>query len=106
MIMPLPAKTPEQMEDMRRKGAAARAAKAAALAEITAGTLPVTAVLADQEPRLHKAKVRRVLLAAPGVGDAKAGRLMKAAGIHETRLVRGLTPRQRNDLTALLTPSA
>ena len=104
--MPLTAMTPEQMEDMRRKATAARAAKSAALAEIKAGTLPVAAVLASEEPRLHKAKVRRVLLAVPGVGDAKAAHLMKAAGIHETRLIRGLTPRQRNDLTALLTPVA
>ena len=104
--MPLPTMTPEQMEDMRRKGAKSRAAKSAALAEIKARTLPVADVLAGQEPRLHKAKVRRVLLAVPGIGPAAADRLMKDVGISGTRLVRGLTPRQRNDLTALLTPAA
>lgn len=104
--MPLPTLTPEQMEDMRRKGAEARAAKAAALAEIKARTLPVADVLAGREPRLHKAKVRRVLLAVPGVGATTADRLMKDVGIHEKRNVRGLTPRQRSDLTALLTTAA
>jgi ribosomal protein S13 len=44
-----------------------------------------------------------VLLALPGVGEVRAASLMKAAGIHETRNVRGLTPRQGNDLAALLT---
>jgi len=99
----LPVMTPEQMERMRLMAAAARKAKADALSEIKQGTLPVTAVLAGEDERLRKAKVRRVLLALPGVGEVRADALLKAAGIHETRLVKGLTPRQRNDLTALIT---
>jgi hypothetical protein len=101
--MALPTLTAEQMEQMRLKAAEARKAKADALAEIKDGTLPVAAALAGDDARLRKAKVRRVLLALPGTGPARADGLMKAAGIHETRLVKGLTPRQRNDLTALIT---
>lgn len=94
--------TPGQMEQMRLKAAEARRARTAALAEVTRGTLPVATALSGDDTRLRKAKVRRVLLALPGVGDVRAAGLMKAAGIHETRLVKGLTPRQRNDLLALL----
>ena len=100
--MALQTLTSEQMEQMRLMAAAARKARSEALAEVKAGTLPVTTVLSGEEPRLRKAKVRRVLLAVPGIGEVRADGLMKAAGIAETRLVKGLTPRQRNDLAALL----
>lgn len=100
--MALSPMTPEQLDEMRAKAAEARRAKAAALGEVKNGTLPITSALSGEDARLRKAKVRRVLLALPGVGDVRAASLMKAAGIHDTRLVKGLTPRQRNDLVALL----
>lgn len=104
--MSLPTMTPEQLEQMRAKAAEARRAKAAALDEVKHGTLSITAALSGEDTRLRKAKVHRVLLALPGVGDVRAAGLMKAAGIHETRTVRGLTSRQRNDLLGLLAPAA
>jgi hypothetical protein len=68
----LPTLTATEMEQMRQKAAAARAAKAAALGEVKTGALPITAALAGEDARLVKAKVRRVLLALPGVGDGRA----------------------------------
>lgn len=101
--MPLQPMTAEELGRMREKAAQAKRDKAAALAELKAGTLGIVAVLAGHEPRLAKTKVRRVLTQLPGIGDVRAGKLMATAGIHEARRVRGLTPRQRNDLAGLLT---
>ncbi|HEV2374585.1 MAG TPA: integration host factor, actinobacterial type [Streptosporangiaceae bacterium] len=98
--MALPELTPETLE----KAAEARRAKYAALAEVTAGTLPVADVLTGNEPRLLKVKVRRVLIALPGIGKVRADRMLAEAGIDPERRVKGLlsAPRQQEKLTALL----
>lgn len=98
--------TREEMEQMRAKAAESRRATSAALAEVKNGTIAITDALSGEDPRLAKARVQRVLLAVPGVGKVRAASLMTAVGIAETRRVRGLKPRQRADLAALLVPPA
>ena len=98
----LPTLTAEERAEGLKKALESRREKAAALAEITNGSLQVADVLAGEEPRLVKVKVHRVLRAVKGVGKVRADRLMADAGVAENRTVKGLGPNQRKALTDAL----
>ena len=98
----LPTLTAEERAEGLKKALESRREKAAALAEITNGSLKIEKALAGEDPRLAKVKVRRVLRAVKGVGDVRADRLMAEAGVAENRTVKGLGPNQRVKLTDLL----
>ena len=100
--MALPTLTAEQRADALAKAAASRAAASAAKAELAAGTLDISTVLAGKEPRLLRAPVLRVLCAVPGVGEVTAKRLLAEAGVDLKRRVQGLGPHQRAALTGLV----
>lgn len=100
--MSLPVLTPEMRAVALEKAAAARRERSAALAEVKKGALPVATVLAGEDPRLQRAKVRQVLLAVPGIGAVKADRLLKDAGVDPSRRVAGLGANQRKALADLL----
>ena len=96
--MALPTLTPEQREQALARAAEARAAKAAALADLTAGRLTLADALAGEDPRLHRVKVHRVLTALPGVGKVRAGKALALAGVADNRRIQGLGDRQRKTL--------
>lgn len=96
--MPLPVMTPEQRAGALQKAAAARAAKSAALAKVRSGEVTITAVLADQDSPLQRARVRQVLLAVPRIGQVTADKLLADLGIDPKRRIAGLGPRQREAL--------
>jgi hypothetical protein len=96
--MALPVMTPEMRELALAKAAAARKERSAALGELTAGKLQLTAVLDGEEPRLQRAYVRQVLCALPGVGKVTTEKAMAEVGIDHDRRVKGLGPRQRTAL--------
>jgi len=100
--MSLPTLTTEQREQALAKAAEARRAKAAALAEITAGKLPVADALAGEDPRLHRVKVHRVLTAVRGVGKVTADKMLADARVDPSRRVKGLGANQRKALADLL----
>jgi hypothetical protein len=94
----LPTLTPEERAAALEKAAAARRARTEALAELTAGKLILADALSGEDPRLHKAKVHRVLTALPGIGKVRADKALALAGVAEGRRVRGLGDRQRKAL--------
>ena len=96
--MALPIMTPEMREVALAKAAAARRERSAALAEMTAGRLTLSAVLDGEEPRLQRAYVRQVLCALPGVGKVTTEKALAALGIDRDRRVKGLGPNQRRAL--------
>ena len=100
--MPLPVQTPEQRQESLRKAAAARKERALALNEVRKGAVTVAAVLEDEDSPLQRVKVRKVLLAVPGIGDVRADRLMNDIGIDASRRIRGLGSLQRLKLAAAL----
>ena len=93
--MALPTMTPEMRELALAKAAAARRERSAALAELTAGKIALTAALAGEDPRLQRAYVRQVLCALPGVGKVTTEKALAALGIDKDRRVRSLGPNQR-----------
>lgn len=104
--MSLPAQTPEQLAEGRRKALETRHARSAALARIRAGSVSFADVVADEDSPLQSAKVWQVVRAVPGVGDVKAARLLSEAGVtpefQRKRRVRGLGPNQRKALAEAL----
>jgi transposase len=100
--MSMPTLTPEQRSAALAKGVEARQARAAAKAELRAGTLTLAAALDDEGSPLQRARVREVLLALPGVGQVTADQILADVRIDPARRVGGLGPRQRQVLTERL----
>jgi hypothetical protein len=95
--MPLPPMTPEQRAAGLEKAKAANAERAQVKADLKSGdaTLAEVIAAAQASDAVGKMKVSAVLRALPGVGDAKAAKLMAELGIDGKRRLRGLGDRQR-----------
>lgn len=96
--------TEEQRAAALVKAAETRTARALALGKLKEGGL--TPEQALSEPVLQRCKVRRLLMALPGVGERKADAAMAKIGISEARRVGGLGPRQREAVLDFLRAAA
>ena len=90
-------------DDVRRaalvKAAEVRRERAELRNQLKAGHLGLTDLLGRvDDDVVGKMKVLAVLESLPGVGKVKARRTMERIGISESRRVRGLGARQRNEL--------
>lgn len=54
--------------------------------------------LADQEECVAQMRAYDLISALPAIGEVKATRIMKSANIAQSRRIRGLGPRQREQL--------
>jgi S13-like protein len=79
-----------------------RAERAELKRGVAAGRLRVGRVVADPPACARTAKVRELLLAAPGIGPARADRLLARCRIAPAKTLAGLTDRQRGELVELL----
>lgn len=85
------------------KAAQARAARAELRAKIKSGEMTVAQVLDKvDDPVVARLKVSALLESLPGFGKAKAAKVMAELDISESRRVKGLGIRQREDLLARL----
>ena len=98
--MPLPPLTPEQRAAALEKAAAARKARAEIKERLKRSGASITEVLSQGETDdvIGKMRVSAVLEAMPGVGKARAQRIMERLEISPTRRVRGLGAKQRSAL--------
>lgn len=94
----LPALTDEQRRAAYERAVAAREERAAVKAALKAGDLRLADVLARDDPTVARMRVAELLRSLPGVGSARAARVMDRLGIARNRRVRGLGPRQREAL--------
>lgn len=87
--------TPEQR--------AAALKRAEYLGRVKLGEVGIAAVLAEgkENPVVGRIKAKRLLMALPGVGAAKAQSAMTAIGIAESRRVAGIGQRQAEKLVEL-----
>mgnify|MGYP000864558532 FL=1 len=60
-------------------------------------------MLASDDPIAQRLKVSALIESLPGYGKAKAAKIMGELGISDTRRVKGLGARQREQLLAALT---
>jgi hypothetical protein len=72
--------------------------------ELQQGRLEISQLLAAPPASIESALLLEILRAVPKLGPVKTTRLMRQAGISETKPVAGLTNRQRARLLELLRP--
>jgi len=99
--MSLPELTAEQRAESLRKAMDARKARAAMKREITEGQIGIRDVLAYSDlgnEIASRMRCKSLLESMPGIGSAKARRIMEEFGISEARRIKGLGRRQRQML--------
>ncbi|MGI6032819.1 MAG: integration host factor, actinobacterial type [Coriobacteriales bacterium] len=97
--MALPKLTDEQRQAALEKAAAARKERAELRAELKSGKKTINDVLADSDnPVVARMKVSMLIESLPGYGKAKAKKLMEELDISESRRIKGLGTRQREEL--------
>ncbi|MEU8509881.1 integration host factor, actinobacterial type [Streptomyces brevispora] len=102
--MALPTLTPSQRAEALQKAKGVRKERGDLLAQLKAGDLTLTTLLAREDAVVGKLRVRRVLESLPGIGAVRAGQLLADLGISESRRVQGLGANQRARLLALFPP--
>ncbi|WP_287155188.1 integration host factor, actinobacterial type [Candidatus Solincola tengchongensis] len=91
----LPELTAEQRKVALEKAAKVRKERAEIKKSLKEGKLKVSEVLAKADDDTYgKMTVRSVIESLPGVGKARAAKIMEEIGISETRRVKGLGPKQ------------
>jgi hypothetical protein len=98
--VPLPPLTPEQRAAALEKAKAARTARAELKERLKRSGTSISDVLArgETDDVIGKMRVSAVLESMPGVGKARAQRIMERLEISPTRRVRGLGAKQRSAL--------
>lgn len=96
----IPTLTTEQRRENLEKAKAARQRRAAILKSVADGSYTVSDVLtiADSDETVSRMKVFSLLKACLGYGFARSQQLMKRLHIAESRRIRGLGKRQREEL--------
>jgi hypothetical protein len=101
-----PSLTPEQRAKALERAAHVRAVRAEVKAELRAGTLSFTELLAraDADEVVARIKVLSALESLPKIGKVKARRLMEQNRVAESRRLSGLGPHQRQALEQATAP--
>ena len=105
--------TPPALSDDQRQAALAKAAEArrvrAALKEkLKAGEVSLAELFerAQDDPIVAGTKILTIVESMPRTGKVKARRTLAAAGVSESRRVRGVGPAQRHRLLAAFPPES
>ncbi len=97
--MPLPTLTEEQRKEALAKAAEARRKRAELKGELKSGKRSLKDILETQgDDTVGKMKVSTVLESLPGVGRVRARKLMERLDISESRRMRGLGAKQKENL--------
>lgn len=98
--MPLPPRlTDEQRREALQKAAQARRRRAELKEQLKSGRMSLRDLLASSdEDIVGKMKVSSVLESLPGVGRVRARKLMEKLDISESRRMRGLGAKQKENL--------
>jgi hypothetical protein len=93
-----PGRSAGQRLEALRKANEIRSARAQLKKDIAAGRVRIDEVLRDPPACARTAKVDDLLLALPGFGKARVGRLLIRLQISESKTLAGLSDRQRTAL--------
>ncbi len=97
--MPLPKLTEEQRQEALKKAAEARQKRADLRKKLKAGEVNVKEIINNvDDPIVSRMKVSSLLESLPGIGKARAQKIMQDAGISPTRRVQGLGSKQKEIL--------
>ena len=102
--MSVPERTAEQRSAALDRALAARRDRARLRTDLKAGLVDGRQLIADaaHDDRWHQVRVRWLLESLPGIGPARAERLIEACSIAPTRRLGGVSDRQRRALLAEL----
>jgi len=89
------------LDEARAAAASARERRAALLADVASGGLPVPRI--DDDPRAPEVKTVVIAEAVPGVGKVQARRVLEALGVPASALWGDLSSGQRRALLDALT---
>lgn len=101
----LPDLTPEQRAAALRKATEARVWRGLARKGLASGETDAREALASDDPVWRRMPVRLFLESLPGIGRAKAAKIMGGLGISGNRRLGGLGAVQREHLSSFLDPS-
>ncbi|HEY3374319.1 MAG TPA: integration host factor, actinobacterial type [Candidatus Aquicultor sp.] len=97
--MPLPKLTEEQRAEALKKAAEARQKRAELRKKLKGGEVNVKDIInKTDDPIVSRMKVSSLLESLPGIGKARAQKIMQDAGISPTRRVQGLGSKQKEIL--------
>lgn len=97
--MALPQLTDAQRREALKKAVETRQKRAELKKQIKAGQVSLSQVLGDTgNPIVAKMKISALLQSLPGVGKARAQKLMTKIGIDESRRIQGLGSKQKEAL--------
>jgi hypothetical protein len=97
--MALPQLSDEERRAALKKAVETRQKRAELKKQIKAGQVSLTQVLKDTgNPIVAKMKISALLQSLPGVGKARAQKLMTKIGIDESRRIQGLGTKQKQAL--------
>ncbi|MEV1021090.1 integration host factor, actinobacterial type [Streptomyces sp. NPDC050264] len=100
--MALPALTAQQRAEALKRAIAVRVERGEVLTALQRGTLSLREILERSgDPVVGAMRVHRLLTALPGIGEVRAGQLMRELGIPARRRVQGLSGVQRERLQAI-----
>ena len=101
--MALPQLTDEERRAALKKAVETRQKRAELKKKIKAGQVSLSQVLNDtSNPVVAKMKISALLKSLPGVGKARAQKLMTKIGIDESRRIQGLGSKQKEALLSEL----
>ncbi|MHB0975720.1 MAG: integration host factor, actinobacterial type [Candidatus Aquicultorales bacterium] len=101
--MPLPELTDAQRQEALKKAAEARQKRAELRKQLKGGQVKIGDILnKTDDPIVARMKVSSLLESLPGVGKAKAQKIMSDTGISPTRRVQGLGSKQKEALIGAL----
>lgn len=104
-LMAPPARTPEQFREALAEANRVRMFRAQMKRDLKAGKVIPLSLLLDPPAELRTMKVSDFLLAIPSVGQAKVTRAFLVCRVSMVKTLGGLSPRQRDELSAsLLSP--
>ncbi|MER6076129.1 integration host factor, actinobacterial type [Streptomyces sp. NPDC001817] len=102
--MALPPLTPEQRRAALDKAAAARTERAEVKEALKHGKMSLSEALASDSEAVRKMTVHALLASLPGIGKARAHKLLTELEISDRRRIQGLGFRQRERLLARFSP--
>jgi hypothetical protein len=95
-------RSPEQRLRALAKANEVRVARAQLKRAVAVGRIELARLVADPPACVQTAKVRELLLVVPGIGPARADRVLAHCRIAHAKTVGGLSDRQRAELVELL----
>lgn len=97
-----PDRTTDQRMEALERANEIRSARAQLKRDIKAGRQGVLNLLLEPPEYIETMKVFDLLMAVPGLGRVKIGKLLRVCGISPAKTVGGLSVRQRHELVSMV----